>query len=134
MAPGEFAANFDTTFLVDLRRGLPAAVAKARAFDASGEPGCVTPPAAAEFLVAAHRIGGVAMARTRELLGSLIWLEMDRESCEEAGRIGADLVSRGESIGAMDLLIAALSKRHGQRLVTRDQGFARVRGLAVETY
>ena len=126
--------SLDTTFLIDLRRGLPAAAAKAAALESSGEPKCVTPAAAAEFLVSAHRIGGPTLVQTRELLDSLVLLDMDRESCEEVGRIGADLVARGETLGAIDLLIAAVSKRHGQRLVTRDHGFARVPGLMVETY
>ena len=59
---------------------------------------------------------------------------MDREACEEAGKIGAELLARGEAIGSADLFIAATSKRHGQRLLTRDRGFARVPGLVVESY
>ena len=59
---------------------------------------------------------------------------MDRQACEEAGRIGAELLGRGEMIGSADLFIAATSKRHGQRLLTRDRGFARVPGLTLETY
>ena len=127
-------ASLDTSFLVDLRRGLPSAIAKAEALEAAGEPKCVTPPAAAEFLVNAYRIGGPRLERARALLDSLVLLDMDRESCEEAGRLGTELVSRGESIGAIDLLIAAISKRHGQRLLTRDRAFSGIPGLAVETY
>lgn len=124
----------DTSFLIDLRKGLPAAVAKAKAIEESGEPRCVTFPVAAELLIGAHRFGGAQLERTRELLGSLLLLETDMESCEEAGRLGAELISRGETMGGVDLLVAAISKRHGQRLLTRDRSFARVPGLAVETY
>ncbi len=126
--------SLETTFLVDLRNGVPSAVEKARELDRTGEPKCIAPPAAAELLVGAHRIGGAQVARTRELLDSLVWLDMDREACEEAGRIGAELLARGETIGSADLLIAATSKRHRQRLLTRDRGFARVPGLVVESY
>lgn len=126
--------SLETTFLVDLRSGSPNALAKARDLERTGEPKCITPPAAAELLVGAYRIGGDQVRRTRDLLDSLVWLEMDRESCEEAGKIGAELLSRGEAIGSADLLIAATSKRYGQRLLTRDRGFARVPGLAVESY
>ncbi len=69
-----------------------------------------------------------AVAEAKELL------EMDMEACHEAGRIGADLLSRGEAMGSADLFIAAISKRHGQRVLTRDRTFAKVRGLTVETY
>ncbi len=126
--------SLDTTFLIDLRRGIQAAVAKAKALEEAGEPRCVTAPVAAELLVGAHRFGDVHVDRTRKLLGSLLLLETDMEACEEAGRIGATLISRGEPLAGTDLLVAAISKRHGQRLVTRDRAFARVPGLAVETY
>jgi len=126
--------SLDTTFLIDLRRGHPAAVAKAKAIEASGEARCITAPVAAELLIGAHRFGGVSLERTRELLASLVLLETDMESCEEAGRLGADLIARGETLSGVDLLVAAISKRHGQRLLTRDRSFARVPGLAMETY
>lgn len=126
--------SLDTTFLVDLRKRDPAAVARATVLEQSGEPKCVTAPVAAELLVGAHRFGDAQLERTRRLLGSLILLETDMESCEEAGRIGADLISRGTTISGMDLFIAAISKRHGQRLLTRDRSFAKVRGLSVEFY
>lgn len=126
--------SLDTTFLVDLRRGDAAAIAKAKALDEAGEPRCIAAPVAAELLIGAHRFGGAQLERTRELLGSLVLLPTDMEACEEAGRIGATLLSRGEMISGIDLLVAAISKRHGQRLLTRDRSLARVPGLAVETY
>ena len=126
--------SLETTFLIDLRSGVPAAVKKAEAIESSGEVKCVTPPAAAELWVGAYRFGQRHVARTRALLDSLVLLEMDAEACEEAGRIGADLINSGETMGMADLLIAAVTKRHGQHLLTRDPGFGRVRGLIVETY
>lgn len=126
--------SLDTTFLIDLRKGEPAAAARARELEESGEPRCVTAPVAAELLIGAHRFGGAQLDRTRQLLHSLVLLDTDMESCEEAGRIGADLIARGETIGGVDLLVAAISKRHGQRLLTRERSFARVPGLAIEGY
>lgn len=126
--------SLDTNFLIDLRKGEPTAVAKAKAIEESGEPKCVTAPVAAELLVGAHRFGGQQLERTRKLLESLVLLDADMEACEEAGRIGADLLSRGGTIGGVDLLVAAISKRHGQRLLTRDRAFSRVPGLTVEAY
>jgi len=125
--------SFDTTFLIDLRMGAPEALLKAKELEDSGEPKCVTSPAAA-FLVGAHRVGGRQLERSRALLRSLVLLDADLEACDEAGRIGAQLFARGEPLSANDLLIAAISKRHGQRLLTRDRTFSRVLGLAVETY
>lgn len=61
-------------------------------------------------------------------------LEFDRDACDEAGPMAADLMSRRETMATTDLFIAAVTRRHGQRLLTRDQAFARVRGLTIETY
>ncbi len=126
--------SLETTFLVDLRRGEPAAVAKAEVLEAARETKAVTPPVAAELFLGAHRFGAEHVERTRDLLASLVWLAMDQEACEEAGRIGAELMARGETLGEADLFIAATSMRHGHRLLTRDRAFARVPGLTVEAY
>jgi len=124
----------ETTFLVDLLNGVPAAIARAKELEDASEVKCVAGPAAAEVLVGAYYIGGPYLARGKELLDSLILLSLDMDACHEAGQIGSDLLSRGESIGAADLLIAAVSKRHNQRLLTRDRSYSKVRGLTVETY
>ena len=68
------------------------------------------------------------------LLASATWLEFDSESARMAGRIGADLIAQGPPVAGPDLFIAAISLRHGQPLLTRAHGFARVKGLMVETY
>lgn len=126
--------SLETTFLVDLLNEASAAMRRARTLEESGEPKCVTPPAAAEVLIGAYFLGGRELAKAHELLESLTLLPFDPEAYHEAGKIGADLLARGEALGAADLFIAAVTKRHGQRLLTRDRSFARVRGLQVETY
>jgi len=127
-------ASLETTFLIDLLRDRAAAIQLARTLDASGEPRCVTAPAAAEVLIGAHLQGGRSLERAKDLLNSLVLLDFDRESYTEAGRLGALLIERGEEMSTPDLFIAAISKRHGQRLITRDRAFGRIPGLSVETY
>lgn len=127
-------ASLETTFLVDLLRDLPAAIRVANVLEDGGEPRCVTAPAAAEVLIGAHLQSGRGLEKAKELLDSLVLLDFDRESCLEAGRLGARLIERGEGMSTVDLLIAAISKRHGQRLITRDGSFARIPGLSIETY
>ena len=131
---GDPVASLETTFLVDLLRGDPDAIARGKALEEAGEPKCVTPPAVAELLIGAHWIGGTELELAADLVDSLTLLEFDVEACQEAGRLGASLMARGDPMSTVDLLIAAVSKRHGQRLITRNRGFTRVRGLAVETY
>jgi tRNA(fMet)-specific endonuclease VapC len=127
-------ASLDSTFLIDLLRRVPSAVDRLERLESSREARCVTPPAAAEVMVGAHGLGGSSLRSAEELLRSLQWLEFDWKCCDLAGRIEADLIARGEPMGAADLFIAAVTMRHEQRLVTRDRGFARVPGLRVETY
>jgi len=127
-------ASLETTFLIDLLKDRAAAVQLARTLDVSGEPRCVTAPAAAEVLIGAHLQGGRGLEKAKDLLDSLVLLDFDRESYTEAGRLGALLIERGEEMSTPDLFIAAISKRHDQRLITRDRAFARIPGLSVETY
>src|SRR5437667_10380209 len=127
-------ASLETTFLIDLLRNRAAAIELAGTLDASGEPRCVTAPAAAEVLIGAHLQGGRSLERAKELLGSLVLLDSDRESYTEAGRLGALLIARGEEMSTPDLFIAASSKRHGQRLDPRDRTFGRIAALPAEPY
>jgi len=127
-------ASLDSTFPIDLLRRVPDAGDHLDRLESSREPRFVTPPAAAELLVRAHGIGGRSPRVAEELLHSLQRLDLDWEACRLAGRIEADPIARGEPMDAVDLFIAAVTLRHGQRLVTRDRGFARARGLPVETY
>lgn len=126
--------SLDATFLIDLLDGTSEAVEKAEELDGSDEPLEVTPPAAAEVLTGAYFAGGEYLNRTLELVGSLDLLEFDWDASEEVGRIGGDLMRRGQTLGWMDLLIAAVTKRHKRRLLTKDPDFARIPGLVVESY
>jgi predicted nucleic acid-binding protein len=126
--------SLDSSFLIDLLAGVPAAVDKARALDASGEPRYVTAPAASEVLLGGYRLGGAHYERTRFLVDSLPLLPFDQLACHEAVRLGAELTARGTPVGQSDLFIGAITLRHGQRLLTRDRSFTLLPGLLVEGY
>ncbi|MCI4345422.1 MAG: hypothetical protein L3K07_01510 [Thermoplasmata archaeon] len=51
-------ASLDSTFLIDLLRGVPSAVARLEQFEHQRELRSITPPAAAEVMVRAHGFGG----------------------------------------------------------------------------
>ena len=89
--------------MINLLNGMPAAVARARSLDETGEPKIVTAPAAAEVLVGAYYLGGKEIGKAQELLDCLTLIEFDREAFHEAGRIGANLLAQGESMGAADI-------------------------------
>ena len=130
----EPTVSLDSSFLIDLLAGLPRAVLKARELDSSGEPRYVTPPAASEVLFGGYRLGGAYLERSRQFVDGLPLLPFDPVACQVAGRLGAELLSRGRPLGQGDLFIAAISMRHGQRLLTRDRSFGQVPGLVLEGY
>jgi len=59
---------------------------------------------------------------------------LDRESGALAGQLRDGLRRTGVSVAMIDAMIAAIALRHYQVLVTRDTGFVRIPGLAVESY
>jgi predicted nucleic acid-binding protein len=124
----------DTSFLIDLLKGLPAAAEKARAMDAVGERLSVPAPVLTEVLRGAYFKGGKELHETLELMASLDVLVVDDEVAAEAGRMGAELLKRGNDVGTIDLLIAATAKLNRRILVTRDSSFYGIPDVAVETY
>jgi tRNA(fMet)-specific endonuclease VapC len=126
--------SLDSSFLIDLLNGDRAAQRQAELLDLEGKVQFVTPPAAAEVLVGAYHVGGQYLEKTRKLVDALPMLPFDRESYDAAGKIAAELLTRGTPLGQSDLYIAAISLRHGQSLLTRDAAFARIPGLSVMSY
>lgn len=126
--------SLDSSFLIALLAGEASAVAKAGDLDRRGEPKRITPPVASEVLVGAYYLGGVYLERTRTLVDALSLLPFDRAAYDEAARLGAELTRRGRPLSPADLFVAAITIRHGERLLTSDRDFAEVPGLVVESF
>jgi len=126
--------SLDSTFVIDLLKRRTTAVDMARAFEQEKVQVCISPPAAVEVLAGGHRLGGAYLQRVRALLASVPVLAFDEDAIETTARIAADLMTRGERLSEGDLLIAGISMRHGEEVVTRDRSFGRVRGLTVRFY
>lgn len=124
----------DSTFLIDLLKGDPAASAKMKEIESLGEPVSLPSPCLTEVLLGAHFKGGALLRDTLDAVGRLDILEVDAAVAAEAGRLGAELLRRGRSLPTTDLLIAAAARLSGRVLVTRDPDFARIPGLAVEGF
>jgi tRNA(fMet)-specific endonuclease VapC len=61
--------------------------------------------------------------------------KLDQDAGERSGVIRADLESRGERIGAYDLLIAGIASARGHVLATHNvREFGRVAGLQIEDW
>jgi predicted nucleic acid-binding protein len=124
----------DSTFLVDVAKGRPAAKAKAKAITESGERVAVPAPVVAEVMVGANFQGGSYHRRMLDFMANLEVIDTTADIALEAGALGAELVRRGTAVGTMDLIIAATAKRSGAVIVSRDTDFAKIPGVAVETY
>lgn len=124
----------DTTFLMDVLRDHPGARAKARLLDTEGEAVFLPAPVLAEFMDGAHLAGGRYLTRALQLVGGRDVLPLDAEVGSLAGRLRAELRRTGAPLPMLDLLIAAISLRGHHVLLTRDRGFSRIPGLALETY
>lgn len=124
----------DSTFLIDLLQGDAAAAAKMREIESLGESVSLAGPSLTELLLGAHFKGGALLRETLDVVSRLDLLEIDAAVAGEAGRLGAELLRRGQGLPTTDLLIGAAARLHGSVLVTRDTDFARIPGLAVEGY
>ncbi|HZY69903.1 MAG TPA: type II toxin-antitoxin system VapC family toxin [Thermoplasmata archaeon] len=124
----------DTPFPIDVLRGPRGAVVKAATLDSEGEAITIPAPALVEFLDGAHVAGGRHLAQAMQLVGGRDVVPFDKECSLIAGQLRPDLRSRGIPLPMMDARIASTVLRHHRILVSGDSGFARIPGLAVETY
>lgn len=91
----------------------------------------------AELLYGARKSDRVARVLTglETFFRPLVSLPFDDECAHEYGRVRADLARAGTPIGANELMIAAIGRRHNATVVTHNvTEFTRVVGLAVENW
>jgi predicted nucleic acid-binding protein len=92
---------------------------------------------ASELLHGVHRVRhGVEAARAEafveELLAFLPVIPFDLAEARVHARLSADLRTRGVTVGAHDLLIAATALANDMRVATRDlRSFQKIKGLDV---
>jgi predicted nucleic acid-binding protein len=104
--------------------------------DLSSEPTAISAITAAELLQGVERADPKHRPRrekfVEEVLAATPVLAFDVVAARVHARMAANLLSKGEVIGAHDLLIAATAVRIGYRVVTRDvRSFPRIPGLDV---
>ena len=70
-----------------------------------------------------------------EILSSVTTLPLTKESAILAGEIESELMMAGESIGSVDVMIAAIAKYNNETLITRNKKhFEKIPGLKIESY
>ncbi len=124
----------DTNAVGRAVKGHPSVVARLSALPKEGI--CVSVVTEAELLFGLAKAPEATRLATlvRTFLASIDRLPWDSLAAEHYGRVRADLVQRGRSLGGHDMLIAAHALAVGAVLVTSDKALLRVPGLSVEDW
>jgi tRNA(fMet)-specific endonuclease VapC len=128
-------ALIDSSILIDAERGsLDLEQLLAKAGDTELAISSIT---ASELLHGIHRASKKTQRARREVYVERlleVWpvLPFDLTAARLHARLWAELAAKGISIGAHDLMIAAIAVANGLSLVTRDRrGFPKIPGLQV---
>ena len=127
----------DSSFLLDYLDEDRLASADAKAFLESHTDREYRIPAVASFEVlrGGARLRGAA--GVTDLIEQLKWagrLPFTPAGAREAALVDGELADAGEEINLADVLIAGSVREAGGTVLTRDDHFERIGGLAVETY
>ena len=127
----------DTTFLIDLTRDLTRM--RTLADQVESEGAVTTEISVFELYVGAYRDGRPVSQIIEAADGVLRRLEilpLSRLASLKAAELSSRLRARGEEVGALDVLIAAIALVHGvDTVMTKDpDDFGRIPGIRVETY
>lgn len=126
----------DTSFVIDLIRHDPAALALLDEMEEKKDKPVMTPVTVLELYYGAYR--SESMERNiREILAfRLLWEEasFSDEVYHAFGFLSADLATRGDPLGDFDEVIAAFALALDGAIITRDRHFGQVPGLTVISY
>ncbi|MBI4415951.1 MAG: PIN domain-containing protein [Euryarchaeota archaeon] len=125
----------DTSAVLDLLAGVPAAVAAYR--DLEQRKDRVTVPTVVLYetrLVLGLRGARRKLARVERVLARMPRAPLDDSSALRAAEVGTRLTTRGAGIGPIDTLIAGTALAHSEPLLCSDPDFDRVPGLTVIRY
>jgi len=126
----------DTDILIDLLRNVKKVVGFLAEIEERGNLLSTTTINAFELYYGARKSSEREqnMLATGKLLNRLILLPLGLRSAETAGRIYAELETKGQPIGLRDALIGAITLTRGYTIVTRNvEHFQKITGLTVIT-
>ncbi len=126
----------DTSFLIDLMREDPQAVAKLESYTERSVSLWIPAPALHELYYGArrHPEHEREIARIETLEHAVPALPLGPQDARRAGILEAELEADGVPLGIEDVRIAAIALGRGQPVVTRDGGYDRIEGLQVDAY
>ena len=127
----------DSSFLIDVMRGDPDALARADDLDAAGDEQLVPAMTVQELFigVGASDLSEEERETIDRVLGPRPFVPTTEPIARTAGRIDGQLRRAGERINAGDAAIGATALLRDQPVVTGDpEHFRRIPDLVVETY
>jgi tRNA(fMet)-specific endonuclease VapC len=128
------AALIDTSVLIEVERGRLSLAALMR--EQPDEEVAMSAVTASELLHGVHRVKGAQAARVEAFVEGLFdllpVLPFDLAEARTHARLSAELASKGVSVGAHDLLMAATAIANDMRVITHDaRSFSKIKGLEV---
>ena len=131
----------DTTFLIDFVRGREESRDMIMELENKGEVITIAVPSIVELFKGIYLKDNIKNIKSDEVekiknaISSYENYNLDKDGAILAGEIEADLLNRGERIDIEDILIWAIAKQNGEKLITRNiKHFDRIKGLEVEGY
>jgi hypothetical protein len=125
----------DTSFIVDLMRKDPGALACYRAYEEDGIVLFTTGITELELYKGAFVSKNDSnRIKVQTILELFIVLPVDESVYEAFGRIAAGLCLSGNPIGDFDEVIAALALCNDKEIITRDRHFEKIPNLSVISY
>jgi len=126
----------DTDILVDMLRGLEKAITFIAELERKGLTLSTTVINAFELYYGAYKSKKKLqnLTATRKLLERTVILNMTVKSAENAGKIHAELETRGQPIGLRDVMVGAIALTEGYPLITRNTAhLQKIKGLNLIT-
>ncbi|MFT4892831.1 MAG: tRNA(fMet)-specific endonuclease VapC [Candidatus Nanohaloarchaea archaeon] len=126
----------DTSVLIDILKGEDEMKKVEREIDREGSV-FITPITIMELWEGIHRSDHTDREREKvsELLSSLNTIGFNTESSKKAGKISADLLSKGKPVDVEDIMIGAIALQNNEKVLTGNGShFDRIEGLKVEEY
>ena len=127
----------ETSFLVDILRGKEQARQLLENLEKGRDALTIASPSIMELVNGAILNPKVKNEKDKVIsfLSSFSVLTFDKDSSIMAGEIEADLTRRGQDIETEDIMIGAIAKQNGEKLITKNiKHFERIKGLEVQGY
>jgi len=125
----------ETTFLIDILQGKLEVKSLMQELERTEESLCIASPSIMELWYGALKSKRKAeRAKVLELVRGLEILNFEEKCALASGEIQVTLEEKGQMIQPEDVMIAGIAQVHGEKVVTRDAGFARIQGLRLLKY